>query len=180
MMSPAETSPAPHPAPLTIDRINTLPPAELTSLFRQCVAVTRWAHALADARPFTDLADLRSRADELTAALTDAELRTALADHPRIGQRADAGSATANWSRTEQSGVDGRDTGLAERLHAGNLAYERRFGHIYLVCATGRDGADLLADLTDRLANDPVAELDVVRGELGKIARLRLGKLVAA
>jgi 2-oxo-4-hydroxy-4-carboxy-5-ureidoimidazoline decarboxylase len=75
--------------------------------------------------------------------------------------------------------VDDRDADLAERLRDGNIAYEARFGHIYLVCATGRSGADMLADLTTRLTNDPVTEIGVVRGELGKIAALRLRRVVA-
>ena len=79
-------------------------------------------------------------------------------------------------SATEQSGVD--STALADRLLAANLAYEQRFGHIYLVCASGRSGEELLADLAERMRNDPVTELSVVRRELGKIARLRLERMV--
>ncbi|HEX9336660.1 MAG TPA: 2-oxo-4-hydroxy-4-carboxy-5-ureidoimidazoline decarboxylase, partial [Pseudonocardiaceae bacterium] len=95
-------------------------------------------------------------------------------DHPRIGERAAPGSMSA----TEQSGVDSMT--LADRLLAANLAYERRFGHIYLVCASGRDGEDLLADLAARMGNDPATELGVVRRELGKIARLRLERIIGA
>ena len=63
-------------------------------------------------------------------------------------------------------------------LAAGNEVYQRRFGHIYLVCATGRTAAELLALLRARLGNEPGAEWDVVRSELRKINRIRLGKLL--
>jgi 2-oxo-4-hydroxy-4-carboxy-5-ureidoimidazoline decarboxylase len=152
-----------------IAEVNAMDGDRLAGVFRQCVAVGRWARELADDRPYADLAALLTRADELSASLTDAEIRQALDDHPRIGERAAPGSMSA----AEQSGVDSTD-----RLLAANIAYEARFGHIYLVCASGRDGEDLLADLAARMANDPVTELAVVRKELGKIARLRLAKLL--
>ncbi len=157
-----------------IAEVNELGADRLTSLFRQCVAVDRWARDLADGRPYAGLAELLTRADELSAGLTDAEIEHALDEHPRIGERTTPGTMSA----TEQSDVD--SVTLADRLLAANLAYEARFGHIYLVSASGRDGEDLLADLATRMGNDPVAELSVVRRELGRIARLRLARIVAA
>lgn len=157
---------------VAVQRFNGLPADELRTQLLRCVAVPRWADTLVNSRPYIDLADLLDTADQLTSELTDDELRLALADHPKIGQR-----TTSAWSRTEQSGVDDRDADLAARLRAGNVAYEERFGHIYLVCATGRSGAEMLADLTGRLTNDPVTELGVVRRELGKIAALRLRRV---
>ena len=75
------------------------------------------------------------------------------------------------------SGSDG--TVLAD-LAAGNRAYEERFGHIYLVCATGRSAAELLGILRERLRNEPEAERQVMRDELRKINELRLTKLIGA
>jgi 2-oxo-4-hydroxy-4-carboxy-5-ureidoimidazoline decarboxylase len=155
-----------------IAEVNELRADRLTGLFRQCVAVDRWARDLADGRPYAGLDELLARADELSAGLTDEEVGHALGDHPRIGER----TAPGTMSATEQSGVD--SVTLAGRLLAANLAYEQRFGHIYLVCASGRSGEDLLADVAARMANDPVTELSVVRRELGKIARLRLARMV--
>ncbi|HYR07577.1 MAG TPA: 2-oxo-4-hydroxy-4-carboxy-5-ureidoimidazoline decarboxylase, partial [Longimicrobium sp.] len=65
-------------------------------------------------------------------------------------------------------------------LADGNRAYEERFGHIYLVCATGKSADELLAILTARLDNEPEAELRVAAGEQAKITRLRLEKLLAS
>ncbi|HEX3648905.1 MAG TPA: 2-oxo-4-hydroxy-4-carboxy-5-ureidoimidazoline decarboxylase [Pseudonocardiaceae bacterium] len=154
--------------------MNRLPRDSLTDLLGQCVAVGRWARELADSRPYPGVAELLARADEVSASLTDTELAQALADHPRIGGRTAAGSRSA----AEQSGVDADRLGA--RLAEANAAYEARFGHIYLVCAAGRTGDELLADLTDRMANDPATELGVVRRELGRIAHLRLAGLVTA
>jgi 2-oxo-4-hydroxy-4-carboxy-5-ureidoimidazoline decarboxylase len=156
-----------------IAELNQLGADRLAGLFQQCLAVERWARELADSRPYAGLDSLLTRADELSAGLTDEEIGHALGDHPRIGERVAPGTMPA----AEQSGVD--SVTLADRLLAANLAYERRFGHIYLVCASGRSGEELLADVAARLGNDPVTELAVVRRELGKIARLRLARMVS-
>jgi 2-oxo-4-hydroxy-4-carboxy-5-ureidoimidazoline decarboxylase len=156
--------------------VNDSPLDALISQFSRCVAVPRWARELADGRPYAGRAELLAAADALSASLTDEEIQQALDDHPRIGQRAAPGSATADLSAHEQSGVD---TSLSDRLLAANIAYEARFGHIYLVCAAGRGGEELLADAASRMGNDPVTELGVVRRELGRIARLRLEGMIS-
>ena len=80
------------------------------------------------------------------------------------------------WSRQEQAGTTGAAEQLRQELATGNLAYEQRFGHIFLICATGLSAETMLASLRSRLRNDPIAEREVVRGELVKIVRLRLAK----
>jgi 2-oxo-4-hydroxy-4-carboxy-5-ureidoimidazoline decarboxylase len=155
-----------------IAEVNELPVATLADLLGQCVAVPRWADEVAGARPYRSAAALLARADTVSASLTDDELRQALAGHPRIGARPEAGTRSA----AEQSGVD--TVALGDRLAEANAAYETRFGHRYLVCAAGRGGEELLADLTGRMANDPVTELGVARRELGRIARLRLSGMI--
>ena len=93
------------------------------------------------------------------AGLAPADLEQALAGHPRIGDR----SGTDERSRREQARVLAADQATIQALAEGNEDYERRFGHIYLVCATGRNAADLLALLRERLGNDPETEWGVVR-----------------
>ena len=85
---------------------------------------------------------------------------------------------TAAWSRGEQAGAAPASEDMREALVTGNAEYERRFGHGYLVCATGRSAEELLGVLRGRLGNDPATERQVVREELAKITRLRLGKLL--
>jgi 2-oxo-4-hydroxy-4-carboxy-5-ureidoimidazoline decarboxylase len=63
---------------------------------------------------------------------------------------------------------------------AANAEYEAKFGHVYLVCASGRSGEELLKILRERLDNDPATELGVAGRELLKIAELRLAKAVTA
>ena len=139
-----------------------------------CCSSRRWAALVESGRPYASAEDLLAGSDAAVAGLTPTDLEQALAGHPRIGER----SGADERSRREQAGVLGADPGTIQALAEGNAEYERRFGHIYLVCATGRDAADLLALLRERLGNDPAAEWGVVRGELGKINRIRLARLI--
>ncbi|NUS08957.1 MAG: 2-oxo-4-hydroxy-4-carboxy-5-ureidoimidazoline decarboxylase, partial [Nonomuraea sp.] len=118
---------------------------------------------------------LADAAEAAVRALEWPDVLEALSAHPRIGERAAGEGRESRWSRQEQSGVP---DDLRAALAAGNRAYEQRFGHVYLVCATGLSGSELLARLRARLGNDEETERGVVRDELAKITRLRLGKLM--
>jgi len=179
-----------------LERLNGLPDAMAREELLACCSSARWAAAVASGRPFGSADEIITCSDAAVAGLTQADLEQALAGHPRIGDRSRAGAAVgcgaaagqpghearaaAGWSRQEQAGVAAADQSIVRALAQGNEAYERRFGHIYLVCATGRSGAELLSLLRERMDNDPAAEWDVVRRELGKINRIRLRKLLEA
>ncbi len=148
-------------------RFNTAPDAE-RDLLDVCSA-PRWASAVAAGRPYATADALQ---DAAAAALTDADLDAALTGHPRIGGRSAGGV-----SGREQAGVG--DAVLAA-LAEGNRTYEERFGHVYLVCASGRSGEELLATLHARLGHDPATERAVALRELAVINRLRLRRMVAS
>jgi 2-oxo-4-hydroxy-4-carboxy-5-ureidoimidazoline decarboxylase len=151
---------------------NTLPTDRALDELTACCASPEWAARLAEGRPYPSLEGLLARADEVLAGLDEAEVDKALAGHPRIGER----SALAS-SRREQAGVATAVSATLAALAEGNREYERRFGHVYLVCADGRPAEELLAVLTGRLGNDPATERRVLRAELGRINRLRLARL---
>ena len=71
----------------------------------------------------------------------------------------------------------GADQATLAELAAGNREYEQRFGHVFLIFASGRSAGEMLAALRERLGNDPATELRVAAGEQRKITRLRLEKL---
>lgn len=164
----------------SIEDFNAAPADEVTAALLACCAVPGWAAAIAEGRPYADAPALLARADQAARRLTPAEVDLALAAHPRIGERPAGADPEAAWSRQEQAAVhrDPDDTETARALAEGNRAYEDRFGRVYLVCASGRSGAELLADLRRRLGNDDATEAAVVADELRKIALLRLGKVV--
>ena len=177
-----------------LGRLNGLPAGDARRELLACCAAPGWAAQLAAGRPYGSVDALVARSDAVVAGMTVDDLRAALDGHPRIGDRPatppapasgpppgpdhQAGPTDRGWSRGEQAGVAGSGNKVRRGLADGNAAYERRFGHIYLVCAAGRSGTELLAVLRDRLQNDPETEWSVVRTELGKINALRLHKLL--
>jgi 2-oxo-4-hydroxy-4-carboxy-5-ureidoimidazoline decarboxylase len=160
--------------------LNGVPAAEAERALLACCASTAWAGAVAAARPFGDPLEFRGVVERALAGLTWADIEEALSAHPRLGDPGAGADRAGEWSRGEQAGVAAAGAEIKAALAAGNRAYEARFGHVYLACATGRTGADLLALLENRLGNDPVTERAVVRDELSKITWVRLGKLLAA
>lgn len=159
-----------------LEEFNGLPGEAARRELSGCCSSARWVSAVLAGRPYPSLAGLLRRSDEAVASLAPGDLRDALSGHPRIGERRDDGAD--RWSGAEQAGVAGAARPAMQALADGNVAYERRFGHIYLVCATGRTAPELLALLTARLENDPDTEWGVVRSELQKINRIRLRKLL--
>lgn len=160
----------------TLDELNAAPAQQLRSKLRSCCAAASWVDRILAGRPYPDEAALHAASDDATAGLDDAGLVEALAGHPRIGERATG--AHSAWSRQEQAGASAADDDVHAQLAEANAAYEARFGHVYLVCATGKGATELLAICRSRLGNEPSVEQEVVRSELAKINRLRLGKLL--
>ncbi len=74
--------------------------------------------------------------------------------------------------------MEGADHAVLERLAQGNADYEAKFGHIFIVCATGKSAAEMLALLEARMPNDPKTEVMVAAEEQIKITRIRLKKLL--
>ncbi|OLT15433.1 2-oxo-4-hydroxy-4-carboxy-5-ureidoimidazoline decarboxylase [Pseudonocardia sp. CNS-139] len=155
---------------MNITQFDGLPAAAAEAELVAVCRAPRWAAAVAAGRPYGSAEALQAAA---AAALADVDLDAAMAGHPRIGDRTAAGP-----SRREQSAVATAEADVLTALAAGNRAYEERFGHVYLVCATGRSAEDLLATLHARLGNDPATERAVALGELAAINRIRIARLL--
>jgi OHCU decarboxylase len=131
-------------------------------------------------RPFGTLVRVLNEAEEIWWSLGPDDWREAFGHHPRIGEQAAVahqGAPATAWSADEQRGAATAAEDTRQALAEGNREYERRFGHIYLVCATGKSAEEMLALLRQRLSNDPATELRVAASEQAKITRLRLAKL---
>ena len=162
---------------MNLTELNSAPAEELEPALLACCDVPSWAAAVSEGRPYDDVESLVARGDEAARRFSAADVERALAAHPRIGERAEGGRTEAAWSRQEQGGVADDDR---SRLVEANRAYEERFDRVFLICATGLSGSEILAALHRRLGNDDATEAAVVADELRKIAVLRLRKLVSA
>jgi 2-oxo-4-hydroxy-4-carboxy-5-ureidoimidazoline decarboxylase len=165
---------------VNVAALNALPPADARAALLRCCGSRRWADALLARRPFAAAADLLAAAGAIWAGLAPADWLEAFAAHPRIGDLDGLKkkyAATADWSANEQAGVAGAADDVLRELAEGNRRYEERFGHIFIVCATGKTAAEMLHLLRQRLPNAPADELQIAAAEQMKITRLRLEKL---
>ena len=157
---------------------NGLPAEQAEAGLLACCAVPRWAAGLTALRPYPGRVELMSAADAALRALSWAEVAQALAAHPRIGERVAGTGREAEWSRREQSGAAQADGTTRAALVQANREYEQRFGHVFLIFASGRSDTEMLAAARQRLGNGDDEERAVVAGELRKIALLRLERLI--
>lgn len=162
---------------MDLERFNQLPADEARAALQACLDVPRWVEEVMAGRLYDGPEALHKQAAASAQLLSDDELATALAQHPRIGERPAADGSAAAFSEAEQSGVSDDDD-IAGQLAAANLAYERRFGHVFLIRAAGRSGPQILAELRRRTGNDPEAERAETVAALRDIALLRLARVV--
>jgi len=147
----------------------------------RCCGSRSWVEAMLRQRPFRDAAHLYQCASGCWRELKREDWLEAFSHHPRIGEPRSGPALDAKqrqWAQREQSGAAEADASVQAALAEGNRQYQAKFGHVFLVCATGKSGAQMLALLRERLANDAETELAVAAGEQEKITRLRLEKLV--
>lgn len=156
---------------------NTESAEQVEATLLACCSSRQWVQQVAAGRPYHSPAALYAAADAALGSLDESELDAALAGHPRIGER---GGGHSRSSRREQAAVAQASDATLAALAEGNRAYEQKFGHVYLVCADGRSGEELLAVLRKRLGNDPATERANARAELSKINRIRLRRLIGA
>lgn len=147
-----------------------------------CCGSAIWARRLADARPFESVEAVQAESERVWWDLAQEDWRLAFATHPRIGENksANASEQSQAWSEKEQSGARGAAAETMTQLAEGNAKYERRFGYIYIVCATGKTADEMLALLRQRLQNDPAAEIRIAAAEQAQITRLRVEKFLGA
>ena len=163
-------------ASATLGSFNVAPAQDAERTVLACCASGTFAKAIAGGRPYPDPAALLAAVDAAFTALNWDDIVEAMSEHPRIGDRAVRGGMSA----AEQSGAAAASDEVRQGLADGNLAYEQRFGHVFLICASGLSGQEMLDQLRARLDNDEEAERAVVRAELRKITRLRMTKMLSS
>lgn len=168
---------------LGLRRLNTLIQEDAEAALRTCCGANAWVRAMAERRPFRSLAALFDAADEIGRALQKDDWLEAFACHPKIGEREakqHQDAAARGFSAQEQSGMQSATDETRAALVEANRAYEAKFGHIFLICATGKSAAEMLAAARRRLENEPSAEIAVAAEEHRQITRIRLEKLLAS
>ncbi|WP_392673532.1 2-oxo-4-hydroxy-4-carboxy-5-ureidoimidazoline decarboxylase [Streptomyces sp. LN785] len=155
-------------------RFNALADDETTTVLHEVCAGAAWGRAILSRRPYATVEALLSAGDAATAALTGEDLAEAMAGHPPIGRPVPGDPASSR----EQRGMAGATEELRAEMLELNLAYQERFGHVFLICATGATGEQMRDAVKSRIGNSPEREREIARTELGRINRIRLTRLV--
>jgi 2-oxo-4-hydroxy-4-carboxy-5-ureidoimidazoline decarboxylase len=166
---------------VTLEVLNLAGTERAAQLLQQCCSSDAWIAGVLEQRPFTDTRAVHSAADAAWQHLEETDYLQAFAGHPKIG---DVNSLKAKYADTkqlaagEQASLDSANETVISALAAGNAAYEKKFGFIFIVCATGKSAGEMLALLQERLRNSREQELANAAEEQRKIFHLRLEKLL--
>ncbi len=164
---------------MKLAELNELPEKDAVKELQRCCGSKEWASQMAESRPFRDEEDLFEAADEIWSDLSEEDWVEAFKHHPKIGEAPDKKHAsTAAWAKEEQAGASKASPAVLKELADLNAEYVKKFGYVFLVCATGKTADEMLALLKTRLTNHPEEELDEAADEQKKITRLRLEKLL--
>jgi OHCU decarboxylase len=174
-----------EPADAALICLNQLSPPAAAQALAPCCRWDMWGPELAQARPFSGLDALQHAAESLLDGLPDAELVEVLnlyapigaaTVHAPIGAAPDGTGQAEAWSQGEESGIGAE---RADLLEFGER-YRTRFGFTFLIAAAGLSGAQILAQLKQRLANEPAQELVISRDQLRVKVVKRLRRLLGA
>jgi OHCU decarboxylase len=158
-----------------LDRFNALSDEAALRALYGCFADRGWAARVAAGRPYRDMAAVLASADSAWSEVAPSGWLEAFNAHQRIGER---GGHSPRSSEREQSRVNQASQQTLAALAEENRRYEARFGHVFLIAASGRTADEVLDALRRRIGNDPATELEVAAGEHRKITRLRLERLL--
>ena len=124
-----------------------------------------------------------AEADNLFGMMTDEDWMEAFGAHPKIGEQkapTDQSETARQWSADEQSQTAYAPPEVMAALEKANSEYQRRFGFIFIVSATGRTADQMLSMINQRLTNPPAAEFRIAAKEQKSITQLRLQKLLSS
>tara|TARA_Y100001934_G_C11943895_1_gene581577 strand:- start:53 stop:565 length:513 start_codon:yes stop_codon:yes gene_type:complete len=161
--------------------LNALTVEGATTAFIRCCGSSRWASLMAVRRPFSGLEAILRVADQTWEEMEESDILEAFEHHPRIGADLESlrekFASTKEWSSSEQAAVSSASEETLLALRDGNIEYEKRYGFIFITCASGRSAEEILKELNSRMHHNYGDELQIAAQEQAKITRLRLEKL---
>lgn len=167
---------------MTLEELNTVSQPQLREELLKCCGSSTWAKMMMTYFPTDNMEELLENAEELWSECSEDDWKEAFSSHPKIGDVESLTkkfAATAHWASGEQNAVNTASNETIAALAEGNRLYEEKFGYIFIVCATGKSAAEMLALLKERLDNKPEDEIKVAAAEQLNITKLRLQKLIA-
>ena len=168
---------------MTLLEFNTISKNEAATALSRCCGSKRWIEQMMERHPFISEQELFTEAERIWKALSEDDWKEAFTHHPKIGDAAAIKkkfAATSAWAEGEQRGVQNAADETMRLLAEGNAEYEKKFGFIFIVCATGKSAEEMLSLLEVRLRNNADNELRIAADEQRKITQIRLQKIFSS
>jgi 2-oxo-4-hydroxy-4-carboxy-5-ureidoimidazoline decarboxylase len=167
---------------LTIDAINSLPLDDAAAALASVIENSPWVvRAALEDRPFASVARLHD-AMMTVAGNAPLEIRLALLRaHPELaGSSVPVAEMTAD-SQAEQgtAGLDSLPDSERAAFDELNRAYRERFTFPFIIAVREHNRDSILAAFRQRLGNTAEVEMAIALGEMAKVSRARLHRLVS-
>lgn len=164
---------------MTIASFDHLDPEKKKALLLQCCGSSAWVEKMIHMPPAEDLIDLFEDAEEKWYECKEEDWKEAFGHHPKIGdiELLKKKFHFDQFAEDEQKSVSQASERTLQLLSKGNEEYEKKFGYIFIVSATGKSADEMLEILNSRLENTPEEEIKIAMDEQIKITKLRLEKI---
>ncbi len=165
----------------SLEELNRLDETELQDRLRACCGSMKWVELMMKAQPWSSVDQLYATSTATFQALDQQDWLEAFSHHPKIGEKSidDSKAGAKTWAREEQSLVQSEKGKVREELHRLNVEYEKKFGFVFLIFATGKDAEKILAEIKRRVVLNREDEIQNASKEQMKITALRLEKLLS-
>ena len=160
--------------------INSVSNEILSLALTNCCGSSSWVKKMIHSKPFKDENDLLEKAELNWFSCKKQDCLEAFSHHPKIG---DIDSLKKKFQSTkiialqEQKEVDHASSVVLKELAENNKLYEKKFGYIFIVCATGKTAEEMLSLLKERMNNNSEKEIKNAMKEQNKITQIRLKNL---
>lgn len=144
---------------------------------KKCCGSEKWVSGMLSDFQFDNVEDVLSKADRIWNSLSSEDRLEAFDYHPKIGDMnslREKYSHSKDLSESEQSGAADATDEILNELTEMNENYEKKFGFIFIVFATGKSAGEMLSILKNRILNDAETEMKNASEEQLKITKLRL------
>ena len=162
-------------------KFNRLDEDEAKAALTNCCGASKWVNLMLKKRPFSTQAEMLTASKTCWEQCGEADWKEAFTHHPKIGDLTSSkkkNAATSELAECEEAIATTATPKILRELAKGNVAYEVKFGYIFMVSATGKNAKEMLDVLTNRIHNSPKKELLIAKDELYKITRIRINKLL--
>lgn len=164
-----------------LKKLNELNSREAKDEFIKCCGSNKWIQEMLSHKPYSTKEKLFNTAEKVWYSLEEKDWKEAFTHHPKIGELNSLKKkfiSTKTLLQKEQSGINTASIKTLTELAKYNKEYEKKFGYIFIVCATGKSAEEMLSMIKKRINNNPKDEIKIAMQEQFKITKLRLEKLV--